>query len=127
MKFLYIFSLLFLSTLNFAQGFQVNLQGQKQQGMGGAGTAIVQDAAAVFYNPGGIAFLNDNSINIGMTPTIAKGAFLDANTNAVYRTTSPVGAPFAAYSVFGLKDSSNLKFGLGIYTPFGSTVQWEDN
>ncbi|MEI8137958.1 MAG: outer membrane protein transport protein, partial [Bacteroidota bacterium] len=74
----------------------------------------------------GVSFSNNNSINVGITPTIAKGAFLDANTNAIYRTTSPIGTPFSAYTVFGLKDSSNLKFGLGIYTPFGSTVQWED-
>jgi long-chain fatty acid transport protein len=109
-----------------AQGFQVNLQGQKQQGMGGAGTAVVQDGACVFFNPGGVSFLTKSSLNLGVTPTIAKGAFLDANTNAVYRTISPVGTPFTAYTVFGLKDSANLKFGLGIYTPFGSTVQWEE-
>jgi len=127
MKFLYVVFLLLFSVLYAAQGFQVNLQGQKQQGMGGAGTAVVQDAASIFYNPGGVAFLNNRSVNPGITPTIAKGAFLDANTNSVYRTTSPVGTPFAAYSVLALKDTSILKFGLGIYTPFGSTVQWEDN
>ena len=46
--------LLFFITVSFgswAQGFQVNLQGQKQQGMGGAGTALMQDGAALFYNP----------------------------------------------------------------------------
>ncbi len=110
-----------------AQGFQVNLQGQKQQAMGGAGTALIMDGAALFYNPGGACFLNKNEINIGVTPVFAKSAFLDANTNKTAETKSPVGTPFAAYGVFGLKDSSSLKFGLAVYTPFGSTVQWEDN
>lgn len=110
-----------------AQGFQVNLQGQKQQGMGGAGTACMQDAASLFFNPGGASFVNGNSIILGVTPTIARGAFLDANTNEVSRTNSPIGTPFAAYGIFELKDSSKLKLGLAIYTPFGSTVKWEDN
>jgi long-chain fatty acid transport protein len=130
MKRLHSLLLLLLFTtplLQKAQGFQVNLQGQKQQGMGGAGTAFMQDAASLFYNPGGASFVNGNSIIMGITPTIARGAFLDANTNQVNRTKSPIGTPFAAYGLFELKDSSKLKLGLAVYTPFGSTVQWEDN
>lgn len=108
-----------------AQGFQVNLQGQKQQGMGGAGTACMQDASALFFNPGGASFVEGTSINVGITPTIAKGIFLDDRTNQTYRTDSPISTPFAAYGLFSLKDSNNLKVGLAIYTPFGSTVEWE--
>jgi long-chain fatty acid transport protein len=53
--------------------------------------------------------------------------FIDATSNAgVSRTNSPVSTPFAAYGLFEIKDSSKLKIGLAIYTPFGSTVQWED-
>ena len=110
-----------------AQGFQVNLQGQSQQGMGGAGTALMQDAASLFFNPGGSCFINENSVNLGVTPTFARGAFMDASTNNISRTNSPISTPFAAYALFQPKDSSKLKFGLAVYTPFGSTVQWEDN
>jgi len=110
-----------------AQGFQVNLQGQSQQGMGGAGTALMQDAASLFFNPGGSCFVNENSVNLGITPTFARGAFMDASTNNISRTNSPISTPFAAYALFQPKDSSKLKFGLAVYTPFGSTVQWEDN
>ncbi|MES2566410.1 MAG: outer membrane protein transport protein [Bacteroidota bacterium] len=111
---------------SFSQGFQVNLQGQKQQGMGGAGTAFMQDASSLFFNPGGASFVHGNSINLGVTPTFARGAFMDAHTNEVSRTNSPVSTPFAAYALFEIKDSSQLKLGLAVYTPFGSTVQWED-
>ncbi len=124
---LLIFILLSTPLLYKAQGFQVNLQGQKQQGMGGAGTAFIQDAASLFFNPGGASFLHGNSIVLGATPTIARGAFLDATTHELSRTNSPIGTPFAAYGLFELKDSSRLKLGLAVYTPFGSTVQWEDN
>lgn len=63
-----------------SQGFQVNLQGQKQQGMGGSGTALMQDASSLFFNPGGSCFVNENSINLGVTPTIARSAFMEVNT-----------------------------------------------
>lgn len=109
-----------------AQGYQVNLQGQVQQGMGGAGTGYVQDAASLFFNPGGTSFLSGSSMNIGVSPTFAKAKFLDKNTYQTAETTSPVSYPFAVYGAFGLKDSSNLKLGLAIYTPFGSTVEWQD-
>ena len=121
--------ILAVPTIVSAQGFQVNLQGQVQQGMGTAGTALIQDGASVFFNPGGVSFLKQNSVDVGMTATIANGQFLDKNTGSVYSTKSPVSTPFTAYGVFGLKDSTkkghSFKFGMGIYTPFGSTVDWE--
>ena len=109
-----------------AQGFQVNLQGQAQQGMGGAGTGLLTDGASLFFNPGATSFLKGNEVNLGVTPTISHGQFLDKNTGIVANTKSPVGTPFAAYAAFELKDSSKLKLGLAVYTPFGSTVKWED-
>lgn len=113
-----------------AQGFQVNLQGQAQQAMGGAGAALIQDGAAVFFNPGGMPFLKDNSVNVGITPVISHGAFLESNTNASAITQSPVGTPFAGYAVWGADSShkffGRFKFGLGAYTPFGSTIKWQD-
>lgn len=119
-----LFLVLPFSTLG--QGYQVNLQGQAQQGMGSAGAAFVQDASILFYNPGGSAFLHSNQVIIGGTPTFAKSTFLEHNTNETANTTSPLGTPFAVYGQYQLKDSSNLKFGLAIYTPFGSTIEWEE-
>lgn len=117
---------LFSPLLIRAQGFQVNVQGQVQQGMGGAGTGLVQDGAVLFYNPGAASFFKGNTVNAGVSPTIPNGMFMDANTNQTYRTSSPVSFPFAAYALYGVKDTSKLKFGLAVYTPFGSTVEWEE-
>jgi len=66
--------------LLFAQGFQVNLQGQKQQAMGGAGVATNLDAASVFYNPGSISHLEGNSISAGISLTSGNTAFRDENS-----------------------------------------------
>src|ERR1035437_8299692 len=55
------------STILFAGGFQVNLQGQKQAGMGHTGTGLVLDNATVFFNPGGVPFLDSlRGISFGM-------------------------------------------------------------
>jgi long-chain fatty acid transport protein len=110
----------------FAQGYQVNFQGQKQQGMGLAGTAIFLDGSSLFFNPGSIAFSNENSINIAMTPIWGNTLYVDSATGEGYRSNSPMGTPFSAYGLFQHKDNAKLKLGIAAYTPFGSTVSYED-
>ncbi|MEX1003584.1 MAG: outer membrane protein transport protein [Crocinitomicaceae bacterium] len=117
---------LLLPFAGLGQGYQVNLQGQIQQGMGGAGTALMQDASALFFNPAGASFIDRSEVTLGMTPTFAKGNFVENSTNVSDGTTSPVGTPFSAYGLFQIKDSSRLKLGIAVYTPFGSTVEWEE-
>jgi long-chain fatty acid transport protein len=111
----------------FSQAFQVNLQGQKQQAMGSAGNALVQDGSILFFNPGGMSFLNSNTTILSGNATIGNTAFQDASTQVISRTQSPVGTPFAVYTVFSVKDSSRLKLGVGVYTPFGSAISWEED
>ena len=116
----------FIKTAN-AQGFQVNFQGQKQQGMGCAGSAYYTDASSLFYNPGAVAFTDASQVNVASTPVFANILYVDSATGAGYRTNSPVGTPFSAYGLFQLKKAEALKLGIAVYTPFGSTVQYEDN
>lgn len=119
-------AILFFSLTVYSQGYQVNFQGQKQQGMGGAGTALPLDGASLFFNPGSSSFLKENSVNLAFTPTFANTLFTDANTFESARTNSPMGTPFSAYAVYRAKEESKMFFGLAVYTPFGSTIQWED-
>lgn len=124
----YLFLVLFLTpAFCYSQGFQVNFQGQKQQAMGCAGTALQIDGASLFFNPGASAFAKENSVNIAVTPIFANVMYVDSATNDVYRTENPVGTPFSAYGLFQLKEDGKLKLGIAAYTPFGSTVQWEKN
>ncbi len=124
----YLFLGLFLIPhFSYSQGFQVNFQGQKQQAMGCAGTALQTDGASLFFNPGASAFAKENSVNVATTPIFANVMYIDSATNDVYRTENPVGTPFSAYGLFQLKKDGKLKLGIAAYTPFGSTVQWEKN
>jgi long-chain fatty acid transport protein len=51
---------------------------------------------------------------------------VDSATGQGFRTNSPIGTPFSAYGLFQCKKEARLKYGIAVYTPFGSTVQYED-
>lgn len=121
--------LLLLATvpvMAFAQGFQVNLHGQKQIGMGHTGTALLQDGASVLFNPGAVAMLPENYIQAGVSPLMFKSAFNPTGTNTVYNNSNKIATPFTAYAVWGPKNSF-WKLGLGVYTPFGGLTDWGTN
>lgn len=107
----------------FAQGFQVNLHGQKQIGMGHTGTGLLQDGASVLFNPGAVAMLSENYVQAGVSPLLFKSAFSPTGSNTQYDVANKVATPFTAYGVWGPKNSK-FKFGLGVYTPFGGLTEW---
>ncbi|TDG36802.1 long-chain fatty acid transporter [Pedobacter changchengzhani] len=110
----------------FGQGFQVNLQGQKQIGMAGAGSALALDEASVFYNPGAVSMLEKNSISAGVNPLLFKSAFKLTGSSNTEFVKDKIAPPFEFYAVWGPK-SNKFKLGLGVYTPFGGLVDWGDN
>jgi long-chain fatty acid transport protein len=123
MKKILLLVLALIPVLAFAQGFQVNLDGQKQIGMGHTGTGLVQDGASVFFNPGAVALLPENYIQAGISPLLFKSDFNPAGTNVQDHTLNKVATPFNFYAVWGPK-SSCWKLGLGVYTPFGGLTDW---
>ncbi len=117
--------MLFLSPLAlFGQGYQLNLQGARQIGMGSTGLASPNDATALFTNPGSAVFVEGNGVTVGASAAISKGTFTDANSNVVSHSDNPLVTPFSASAAFGSKNGK-WKYGLSVYTPFGSTMRWE--
>lgn len=110
----------------FGQGFQVNLQGQKQIGMAGAGVGLALDEASVFYNPGAVSMLDKNAISAGISPVFFKSAFLQRGSNHVEYNKDEVATPIQVYGVWGPK-SGKYKLGLGVYTPFGGLNNWGED
>ncbi len=115
----------------FAGGYQVALQGQRQIGMAHTGVGLAYDASSIFFNPGGLSFTKTNNLTFGGSIIRSRVRYLapqDANAPSDYSTmtNSPLGTPFSFYASYGPKES-NLKFGLGVYTPYGSSVKWEDD
>jgi long-chain fatty acid transport protein len=126
MRRLLLIGLALIPVLSFAQGFQVNLQGQKQIGMGHTGTGLAQDGASVFFNPGAMAMLPENYIQAGISPLVFKSTFEGYGSNVQVGNANKIATPFNFYGVWGPKDS-RFKFGLGIYTPYGGLTDWGTN
>lgn len=117
--------LLFFSPLcMLGQGYQLNLQGTRQIGMGSTGIANPKDATSLFYNPGSSAFAGSNNVALGISPAISKGSFTDANSGKITYADNPVVTPFNASVLLG-NPNSRFRYGLAVYTPFGSTMNWE--
>lgn len=109
--------------LMFAGGFQVNLQGNKQTGMGHLGTGLTLGASNVYFNPGSMGFLDKKfSSEVGGSFISSEVAFQDQSTGITERTNNPLGTPFYAYASYKVTDKFSA--GIGVYTPFGSTVDW---
>jgi long-chain fatty acid transport protein len=112
-----------------AAGFSIFEQGSKALGMAGAFTAQADDPSMLFYNAGGLAFVDRTGFSLGATwirSTKAdfqgSGAFPGPGYRAEQETLSQF--PPHAYWVQPL--SSTWKFGLGIETPFGLTTSWKN-
>src|SRR3972149_4681790 len=124
-----IFSIAFLLPLClYAGGFQVNLQGQKQTGMGHTGTGMVLGPSSAFFNPGAFSFVDSNHIYLGASFIIPRTVYLEPYPG-IYTTETvhSAGTPFTFYSSFRLKPSYKWNVGLAVYTPFGSGIQYEDD
>jgi len=126
MKKILLSLLLAVPVLGYSQSFQVNLQGQKQIAMGGAGTGVALDEAAVFFNPGAVSFLKNNGVQAGISPLYLKTAFRENGSNVTEYNKDKLATPVMGYAVFG-SPASRLRFGVGIYTPFGGAMHWEEN
>lgn len=109
-----------------ASGFQVNLNGQKNNGMGGVGVALTLDQAAMFYNPGALAMVRANGVQVGANAAIARNAFIPESGGGQTNLRNTLVTPANFYAAFGPKEGK-WKIGIGVYTPFGSELHYADN
>lgn len=110
----------------YAGGYQVRLQGQRQTGMGLIGTSLYGDASNLFYNPAGLSKIDGKySFSAGMSQILNKVAFRLENTSNTVYNDNPIGTPFYFYG--SMMITEKLGFGIGAYTPYGSTAVWGDD
>jgi len=110
----------------FAGGYQVRLQGQKQTGMGLIGTPMNFGASSIFYNPGALSMMKENySFEIGASFISSDILYQSSTSSYTASTDNPLSTPAYFYGAAKLNDK--LSIGLGFYTPYGSTTQWDDN
>lgn len=107
-----------------AEGYQVNTLSSRQLGMGHTGIGMKLGAESQFFNPAAMAFMTNrveasasfNAIMPSATATIA---------GKDYKTDNKTSTPISAFAAFGIYD--NLKAGISLYTPYGSSINWTDN
>ncbi len=122
--FLAVFAL--TACITYAGGYRVSLQGQRSLAMGHTGVAVVNSAELGFFNPAGLVYL-ENRLNVsaGVSAVFSDVVYQNTEFGDIARTDSPIGTPFYLYASYKVTDY--LSLGLSVYTPYGSTVEWEDD
>lgn len=122
-KILLLAVFLLTAAVTYAGGYRVSIQGQKALAMGHTGVAVVNSSELVFFNPAGLVYL-ENKLNIsaGVSGVFSDVSFQNESTGAFTESDSPTGTPFYLYGSYQVNDW--LAFGLGVYTPFGSKVEY---
>lgn len=120
-----LFVLLVLgSSTVFAGGFQLNEHGARPMALGGAFTAIVNDASAVYWNAAGMSFLEGTNFILGAALISPSTSFRGVSpaidkSNMVSQTFYPPHL-FVTHKI-----SKEFSVGLGVSVPFGLGTLWE--
>jgi long-chain fatty acid transport protein len=107
-----------------AGGFQVYLPSQQSIGMGGVGVGLSMEQAAQFMNPGAMAMLRQNGVQVGVSATFARLAFRPISGGPQRQLDNSVVTPFNVYASFGPKEGK-FRAGVAVYTPYGSSLKYE--
>ncbi|HSH57945.1 MAG TPA: TonB-dependent receptor [Halomonas sp.] len=134
-----------------AGGFQLNEQSVSGQGYGHAGrSSNVNDATIVFGNPAGMSFLdraqlsagatylvvNNDISNVTATRNVDSGVAMGGIPNGTQVPVGPipggnegdmVGNKAVPFAFYAHPVNDRLAFGFGVYAPFGSKTDYEDD
>lgn len=114
--------LLFLSSMVFSNGLNLNGLGAKAIAMGGAFVGIADDFSAIFWNPAGIAQFNNNTFGFSGELIIPLGTYKFLSDFEAKTVSKNYPAGMAAYYH---PVSENLVAGIGVYTPSGLWSKWD--
>lgn len=120
--------LLLPATMAMSAGYQLNLQGLRQLAMGAGGCATPWDASAIFYNPGALSNISSFQVYGSAQFIMPKVQYAENQPGgSTVRSVDQTFTPFNFYVGGPLKKGGRLGVGLGVYTPFGSGLKWDDN
>ena len=108
------------------EGYQINLQGARQIGMGHTGTGLNFGASSIHFNPGALGMMSGNfEVTAGASAIFSNNTFQKSGSVYTHKSDNPIGTPFFLYGAGKVND--RLVLGLGITTPFGNSLVWGDD
>jgi long-chain fatty acid transport protein len=110
----------------FAGGFQINEHGSKAMGLGGAYTAVVDDASAVYWNAAGMSFMEGTNFILG-SALIGPSTTFRGVTPAVDKSPMTSQTFLVPHFFVTHKLSKSFSVGLGVSVPFGLGTLWQDD
>lgn len=114
-----------------AAGFNIYEQSAKASGLAGAWVAQADDAAANWYNPAALVWLEGSEFQIGTNLILPDTEFTSSdprfglfNETTFEMDDSPPTPP--SHLFYRKKLNSNFAFGVGLTTPYGLITEWTD-
>jgi long-chain fatty acid transport protein len=109
----------------YAVGFRDPNQDPEGIARGNAFVATADNASAIYYNPAGITQLDGQQAHVGLYVISADTKFTSPSGVTAETDTTPQPVP-QLYYANSLK-SLPLSFGLGVYAPYGLSLDWGNN
>src|SRR5262245_38594644 len=111
-----------------AAGFGIFEQGARAMGAAGAFTARADDPSAIYFNPAGLAHVENGALLLSPNLLYYKSEFSGVAPYPGFGVTEETEGqyfpPFSAY--FAQRLGSSVVAGVGVFTPFGLQVEWDD-
>lgn len=107
-----------------AEGYQVNTLSARQGGMAHTGVAQKLGAESMYFNPAGLGFM-DKTLDLSASVNAVAATAKAKTGNAWYETDNDISTPMMISAAFSIYD--NLKAGVNLYTPYGSSINWTNN
>jgi len=108
-----------------AVGFRLPNQDPEAIARGNAFAATADDPSAIYYNPAGITQLEGQNVRAGIY-LLSPGVDYESPSGAKASVNSDFKPVPQFYYVFSPKDFP-LSFGLGLYAPYGLSLDWGQN
>jgi len=107
----------------FANGFALPDQDAFATARGEAFVATADNPSAIYYNPAGMARLDGDNFRGGVYGIYLDPAYSPTNSSKTYHSSDHFAAVPHFFYVHSLKNLP-LSFGLGVYAPFGGSMDW---
>ncbi|MCW9089547.1 MAG: OmpP1/FadL family transporter [Gammaproteobacteria bacterium] len=117
-----------LCSTALAGGFSIRGKSASSLGNGTAGTAVLaEDASVVYNNPAAMQDLDGTHFSMLLHTIVSDVQFEDKGSNISGPTTSSVDDPHFVPNLYYVKTlQEDMRFGLGIYAPFGLGLDYDD-